>query len=303
MSAGGGRSRRRIVDRPLPPREAERLLVREYGRMAAAYDRYSVTARPAVWREVRRLLPSLRGRHALDLACGTGAHAVRLARAVGPTGSVVGVDAAEGMIRYAQRTPGARRRRNLKFRVMDARRLDFPDRSFDLVLSTFGFAYSGRRRCLREVFRALKKDGLFLYVSWYRDHPARRAFLDALADLRARSPPPPDVRRLARAHQRVNSLPENRPRKGKPSLANELRRAGLRQVHRVVRTVRVRFRSPAAYVRYQTVWGEYDRDLRRLSSRARREFVDDVARRMHWSAKDRGLTVTWDLAFTVGRRP
>ena len=284
-------------------RVAERLLIREYGRMASAYDRYSVTSRRAVWREARRLLLSIRGQNALDLACGTGAHTLRLARAVGPAGSVIGVDAAEGMIRYARRRPGARRQKNLKFLVMDAHRLKSPDRSFDLVLSTFGFTYSGRSRCLREIFRVLKERGLFLYVSWHRANPESKVFVNALTELRERNPPPSDVRRLRRARELVNSLPENRPRKGKPTLVTELRRTGFRQVHRVVRRVTVRFRNPAAYVRYKATWGEYERDLRRLSSRQRHEFVEDVARRVRWSADQKSPTLTWDLAFTFGRKP
>ena len=283
--------------------DAEKLLIREYGRMAAAYDRSSVTSSQGVWDALRPLLRRLDGLRVLDLASGTGAHAVRLARAVGATGSVVGVDAAEGMIRYARRRPDARHERNLEFRVMDAHRLKFPDRSFDLVLSTFGFAYSGRKRCLREVIRVLKDGGLFLYVSWHRANPEGKVFVDALTELRQRSPPPSDVQKLRQARQLVNRLPENRPRRGKPTLAIELRRVGFRQVRRVVRPVTVRFRNPAAYVRYKATWGEYERDLRRLSSRERRKFVEDVARRMRWSPNQNGPAVTWDLAFNFGRKP
>ena len=281
---------------------AERLLIREYGRMAPAYDRYSITSRPAVWREARRLLPNIRGRDALDLACGTGAHTRRLARAVGPAGSVIGVDAAVGMIRYARRRPESRHQRNLKFLLMDAHRLKFPDRSFDLVLSTFGIAYSGRDRCLREVFRVLKEGGLFLYVSWHKANLESKVFVEALTELRERSPPPPDVRRLALARQLVSKLPENRPRKGKPTLAADLRRLGFQQVRRVVRPVTIRFRNSAAYVRYKTTWGEYERDLRRLRPRERHDFVGDITRRMRWSSDHNGPTVTWKLAFTSARK-
>lgn len=303
MSSRDGRSIGPDLGRSLSPSAAERLLVREYGRMASAWDRYSVTTRPVVWKEIRTLLANTRGQHALDLACGSGAHTVRLARAVGPNGFVVGIDAAEGMIRFAQRRPEARRQGNLEFLVMDAHRLKFPDRSFDLVLSTFGLAFSGRRRCLREVYRVLKEGGRFLFVSWHQEHPERTIFLDALAALRIRSPPPLSVRRLARAHQLVNRLPENRPRRGKPTMARELLGAGFRPVRRVVRPVSVRFRNPAAYVRYKSAWGEYERDLRRLSAREKREFVEDLVRRMRWTLHSNGPTVTWNLAFTEGRKP
>ena len=281
---------------------AERLLIREYGRMAPAYDRYSVTSRPAVWREIRKLLPSVRGQRALDLASGTGAHAVRLARAIGAAGSVVGVDAAVGMIGYARRRPDARGRKNLNFVVMDAHKLKFPTRTFDLVLSTFGIAYFDRDRCLREVYRVLKEGGLFLYVTWYRANPESKAFAGALTALRERKPPPPVVQRLIHARQSVNKLLENRPRKGKPTLVTELRQAGFRHVRRIIRPVTVRFRDPAAYVRYKATWGEYERDLRRLSPRERHDFVEDVAHRMRWLPGHGHQTITWDLAFTSARK-
>jgi ubiquinone/menaquinone biosynthesis C-methylase UbiE len=118
-------------------RQAEDPLLEEFGRMAGVYDRFSVTATPSVWREIRGLVPIPRGLRALDLGCGPGAFTVRLAHAVGAAGSVVGVDAAKGMDEFARQRQGANGRGNLRFAPTDSGRLKFPARSFDLVLSTF----------------------------------------------------------------------------------------------------------------------------------------------------------------------
>ncbi|MCU0505771.1 MAG: class I SAM-dependent methyltransferase [Chloroflexi bacterium] len=76
------------------------------------------------------------GMAALDVACGTGKVAAALARAVGPSGRVVGLDFAPGMIDRAQRertaAPG------LSFVVGDALSLPFEDGAFDASTIAFG---------------------------------------------------------------------------------------------------------------------------------------------------------------------
>ena len=52
--------------------EAERLLLREHGRLAPLYNRRNVTSLPVVWKQLLPVAPVLRGRHTLDLACGRG---------------------------------------------------------------------------------------------------------------------------------------------------------------------------------------------------------------------------------------
>jgi ubiquinone/menaquinone biosynthesis C-methylase UbiE len=282
--------------------EADRLLLREYGRMASVYDRFSITSANAVWTEIRKRLPDLRSRRALDLCCGPGAHTVRLAGAVGPAGSVHGIDAARGMIEFARRRHDAGGRSNLRFERMDSRRLRYPARTFDFVLSAFGVSLRAPEKALREVFRVLDKGGSFLYVSWAGANPESKAFLAALTELRQRRPSLPDVRRLALARQVLSKPPADLPRGKEPTLVTKLRGVGFRQIHRVVRPVTVRFRNPGAYVRYKATWGEYDRDLSRLSRREKMRFVEDVARRLGWSRGGRGPTVTWNLSFTTAAR-
>jgi ubiquinone/menaquinone biosynthesis C-methylase UbiE len=70
------------------------------------------------------------GAAVLDAGCGTGADALELARIVGPTGRVVGIDVSETMIN------GARRRAagaddSPEFEVGDAQSLRFDDDAFD----------------------------------------------------------------------------------------------------------------------------------------------------------------------------
>jgi SAM-dependent methyltransferase len=74
------------------------------------------------------------GDRLLDVGCGLGEAALGLAADLGDRGEVVGIDASERMLRVARSRAGAARCR-VRFTVGDARSLDEPDASFDVVRS------------------------------------------------------------------------------------------------------------------------------------------------------------------------
>jgi ubiquinone/menaquinone biosynthesis C-methylase UbiE len=87
-------------------------------------------------REIKQLVLDLLdlrlGAHVLDVGCGTGDDAREIAGRVGAAGRVIGIDPSEVMIAEAkQRAPVSVA--PLEFRTGDARKLDFPDSSFDAV--------------------------------------------------------------------------------------------------------------------------------------------------------------------------
>src|SRR5438093_9205164 len=85
-----------------------------------------------------RLSPKIR-ESALDLATGPGEPAMSIARMVGPAGRVGGIDLSAQMVRLATRIAKERRIPGVTFLAMDAEKLEFPDESFDIVASRFGF--------------------------------------------------------------------------------------------------------------------------------------------------------------------
>ena len=104
---------------------------------------------------------------ALDIATGPGEPALSMARMVGPEGDVVGIDLSEKMIERA--TNGAKERRilNAAFRVMDAEKMDFPDDTFDLATSRFGFQiFTNPEAVATEAFRVLKPKGRIGATVW-----------------------------------------------------------------------------------------------------------------------------------------
>lgn len=81
------------------------------------------------------------GGQVLDIATGTGEPGVTAAQKVGPTGHVVGIDQATQMLEIARERAAALQLQNIEFREMDAEQLEFPDESFDAVLSRLGLMF------------------------------------------------------------------------------------------------------------------------------------------------------------------
>ena len=136
------------------------------------YDRWSEIyddeANPLVMLEepeVANALGEVKGLAVLDVGCGTGRHAVRLARA----GAVVtGIDFSSGMLDKARRKPGADA---VRFVQQDASgTLPFEPRSFDRVISCLVVDHVRDLPVFfRELGRVCRDDG-FIVVSVM--HPA-----------------------------------------------------------------------------------------------------------------------------------
>jgi len=113
-----------------------------------------------------RVNPKIR-ESVLDLATGPGEPALSIARMVGPEGRVVGVDLSERMVELATRIAKERRIPGLTFLAMDAEKLDFPNESFDLVTSRFGFQiFTNPETVAREAYRVLRPKGRIGLAVW-----------------------------------------------------------------------------------------------------------------------------------------
>jgi ubiquinone/menaquinone biosynthesis C-methylase UbiE len=107
------------------------------------------------------------GEHVLDLACGTGLVTLAAARAVGPTGKVLGTDLSGQMIDVARARGFEQQLANVTFTRMDAETLDLPDAQFDVVLCALGLMYlPDPQRAVREWLRVLKPGGRVAIAVW-----------------------------------------------------------------------------------------------------------------------------------------
>ena len=114
------------------------------------------------------------GGAALDVACGTGALTRALARRVGPSGRVVGLDFSAGML------DGARRRSpGMTWVQGDALELPFGDGEFDAATIAFGLRnLADPARGLAEMARVVRPGGRTVVLEFLRppEGPVGRAY-------------------------------------------------------------------------------------------------------------------------------
>src|SRR6478736_3567933 len=107
------------------------------------------------------------GAKVLDVGCGTGASALPAAQAVGKNGSVVGVDLASRLLDRARAKALAAGLDNIEFRLADMTTLNYPDESFDAVVSVFSiFFVPDMDGLVRELWRMVRPGGKLAVTTW-----------------------------------------------------------------------------------------------------------------------------------------
>jgi SAM-dependent methyltransferase len=106
------------------------------------------------------------GDHVLDIGCGFGDTAQRLAQLVGSDGAVLGIDVAPRFIDVARAEAEQRGVGNVRFTVGDLQTMQF-DEKFDYAFSRFGTMFFARPvAALRNVREALNPAGRLCMVVW-----------------------------------------------------------------------------------------------------------------------------------------
>jgi ubiquinone/menaquinone biosynthesis C-methylase UbiE len=125
--------------------------------VSESYDKMSALFFPPITSAFLSFVQLRPGQLVLDVACGPGTLTSAAARAVGPSGRVVGVDLAPGMLKLAMSRAVER---NLEYREMNAEELDLPESLFNVVLCQLGLMLFARPdHALSEMARVVKKGG------------------------------------------------------------------------------------------------------------------------------------------------
>jgi ubiquinone/menaquinone biosynthesis C-methylase UbiE len=128
------------------------------------------------------------GAHVLDVACGTGLASFRVADAVGPAGSVVGVDISGEMVEAAARLAADRGDRHIRVERCDAEALPFDEGTFDVAVCALGLMYvPDPAQALREMHRVLKSGGRAAAAVWGARSACGWAEIFSIVDARVAS--------------------------------------------------------------------------------------------------------------------
>jgi SAM-dependent methyltransferase len=137
---------------------------------AAAADTFDAPALSFWDRFGRRTLTRLDlhpGQRVLDACCGTGASALPAAHAVGPEGSVLGLDVAEPALSLARAKAAAQGLTNVEFRAQDVEHTGLESDSYDAVVCVFGvFFVPDMTAAVAEMWRLVRLGGRLAVTVW-----------------------------------------------------------------------------------------------------------------------------------------
>jgi len=115
----------------------------------------------------------------LDLGCGAGRTTINMYK--NGYKNIIGLDVSDSFINYAKNYC-LKNNLNIEFILGDATDLSYKDESFDAVI----FSYNGmqcipgknnRNNVLKEVYRVLKKDGLYIFTAHNRDDSGKYQYV------------------------------------------------------------------------------------------------------------------------------
>jgi ubiquinone/menaquinone biosynthesis C-methylase UbiE len=231
------------------------------------------------------------GMHVLDVACGTGAPSLQIARAVAPTGHVTATDRSPEPLKIAAERARQRGLTNINFEVADVHNLPFPDAGFDLVTSRCAVMFfSDLPRALAEIRRVLKPGGRVALLAW---GPLDQPYFQSTGQVIMRhtgATLPPAAQQIVKFGERG-------------TLAAALTAAGFRDVQEELRTVpwvwSASIEELWEYFQVATV------PFRTLLDQVRPEQIEPIKREVHaafarfWDGEKVNMTADFVLASGV----
>lgn len=223
----------------------------------------------------------------LDVATGTGAVALTLARRL-DRGHVTGIDMAEGMLGQAEAKAAAQRLSNVTFQPMGMTALQFPAGCFDCATAAFAlFFVEDMSACLRGITTCLKPGGQVLICGF--SGPSFSPNIDMF---------------LARIERYgVTVPPLSWKRLGDEALnAALLAEAGLEDIHVVRRDLSYRLADPEDW--WDVLWYAGFRGLLgQLSEEDLRRFRLEHLAEIGALATAQGIPLQVEVVYARGRKP
>ena len=169
------------------PEKAQDRAAFTYNAAAEFYDASPLSFWDYFGRRTVELASLLVGSRALDVCCGAGASALPAAKAVGPTGAVIGVDLANELLQLARTKVLQRNLANIEFELGDMLAMRFPVASFDAVVCVFGiFFVPDMAKAVGELWSRIRPGGKLAVTTWGPNfcQPANDAFWRSIKNVR-----------------------------------------------------------------------------------------------------------------------
>lgn len=116
------------------------------------------------WETLKKMLPDFKGKRVLDLGCGYGWHCIYAME--NGASSVVGVDISHKMLEVAK---GKTHFPQIEYECCAIEDVDFPEESFDVILSSLAFHYvADYENLIKKIYRMLKAGGNLVFTV---EHP------------------------------------------------------------------------------------------------------------------------------------
>ena len=109
----------------------------------------------------------IEGMNILDIGCGTGKTTTQLAKKIGNSGHVLGLDLSETMINEARKYSDKDKTSNIDFLVQDVQNEKLKNLEYDAAFSRFGVMFfSDPIMAFKNIYSSLKNDGLLTFICW-----------------------------------------------------------------------------------------------------------------------------------------
>lgn len=241
------------------------------------------------------------GKIVLDVGTGIGIAAMKAAQQIRPGGIVLAIDRSKSMIRFVERSAIKCKIENIAFCEMDATQMLFPNELFDVALSNCGITFAAFPKAVSEVYRVLRKGGLFVLDDWHlKDVGPHRTFGEVLQRCRTDNPSRKlRAERMAlatyeRTGSRYMSLNE---------IVKELEHVGFIAIRTIHRNHKIQLQSVQAFLDMRLKREALKHEVSELSPSKRRLMKNELRRELKRFVRKGRFRFDWPVTYVSAQKP